>query len=217
MGPTEIFLTGGVAAVLAAAIGGGLKAFGVEIPLLAKPRQQAFGLIVGICLIILGLANDGWFSSLRNAPDTKVAQVNAAGADEPAMTRPQTPGGAVIPAATRAAGTSPTGLPSGPALLEAVINDDLEGVRRNLNATTFTARGTEGMTALMIAANNCRVGIAVFILQSGRISRAAINARNEFGDTALRIAAGTDSELRDRGMNVARCPQLVPLLQPYAQ
>jgi hypothetical protein len=55
MGPTEILVSGGVAAILAAIAGGGLKAFGVEVPLLASVRRQALLVLVGAVLIALGL------------------------------------------------------------------------------------------------------------------------------------------------------------------
>ncbi|HST36606.1 MAG TPA: ankyrin repeat domain-containing protein [Allosphingosinicella sp.] len=216
MGPTTIFLIGGVAAVLAAAVGGGMKAFGVEIPLLAKPRQQAFGLIVGVCLIALGLANDGWFSGPRGSPETNMAQANAAQADAPARNEAGAAGNAAAPAAIPAPGSSGEG-PTGAALLAAAGSDDLEGVRRNLTPTTFTARAPQGMNALMIAADKCRMGIARYILGSGMIDRNAINARNEFGDTALDIARGTDSDLREQGVaNRPRCAPLIPVLATYA-
>lgn len=55
MDTTQILVTGGVAAVLAAIVGGGLKAFGIELPLLASVRRQALLMIVGVILIGLGL------------------------------------------------------------------------------------------------------------------------------------------------------------------
>jgi hypothetical protein len=55
MGPTEILVSGGVAAILAAIAGGGLKAFGVEVPLLASVRRQAMLVLVGVLLVALGL------------------------------------------------------------------------------------------------------------------------------------------------------------------
>lgn len=54
MGPTEILVSGGVAAVLAAVVGGGLKAFGIELPLLASVGRQALLMLVGVVLILLG-------------------------------------------------------------------------------------------------------------------------------------------------------------------
>ena len=55
MGPTEILVSGGVAAILAAVAGGGLKAFGVEVPLLASVRRQILLVLVGAVLVALGL------------------------------------------------------------------------------------------------------------------------------------------------------------------
>ena len=55
MGSEEILVSGGVAAVLAAAAGGGLKAFGVEMPLLATAKQQMLTVAVGAVLIAVGL------------------------------------------------------------------------------------------------------------------------------------------------------------------
>jgi hypothetical protein len=55
MGPTEILVSGGVAAILAAIAGGGLKAFGVEVPLLASVKRQAILVLVGVLLIAVGL------------------------------------------------------------------------------------------------------------------------------------------------------------------
>jgi hypothetical protein len=55
MGAEEILVSGGVAAILAAVVGGGLKAFGVELPLLASVQRQGILLVVGVALIGLGL------------------------------------------------------------------------------------------------------------------------------------------------------------------
>lgn len=60
MGAEEILVSGGVAAVLAAVAGGGLKAFGVEVPLLATVQRQALAMIAGIALIALGLFAGGF-------------------------------------------------------------------------------------------------------------------------------------------------------------
>ena len=56
MGTTEILVSGGVAAILAALAGGGLKAFGVEVPALASVRRQALLALGGIVLVAVGLA-----------------------------------------------------------------------------------------------------------------------------------------------------------------
>lgn len=55
MGAQEILITAGVVAVLASVAGGGLKGFGVEVPLLASVRRQVILLIVGAGLVGLGL------------------------------------------------------------------------------------------------------------------------------------------------------------------
>jgi len=55
MGTEEILITAGVVAVLAAIAGGGLKGFGVEVPLLASLRRQVALLVVGAALLGLGL------------------------------------------------------------------------------------------------------------------------------------------------------------------
>lgn len=55
MGTTEILITAGVVAVLGSVVGGGLKGFGVEVPLLASVRRQMVLLAVGVALLGLGL------------------------------------------------------------------------------------------------------------------------------------------------------------------
>ena len=57
VGSTEILVSGGVAALLAALAGGGLKAFGVEVPALASLKRQALLAVVGIGLILIGLTS----------------------------------------------------------------------------------------------------------------------------------------------------------------
>jgi len=54
-GISEILVGGGVAAVLAAAIGGGMKAFGTEVPLIASWQRQAALFVVGLLLIVGGI------------------------------------------------------------------------------------------------------------------------------------------------------------------
>lgn len=58
MGATEILVGGGVAAILAALAGGGLKAFGVELPILASVNRQVLVALTGIALVALGLLLD---------------------------------------------------------------------------------------------------------------------------------------------------------------
>ncbi len=68
MATADILVSGGVAAVLASVAGGGLKAFGVEVPLLATVRRQMLVLVVGVALIGLGLMNDGFKSLWQKQP-----------------------------------------------------------------------------------------------------------------------------------------------------
>jgi hypothetical protein len=60
----QTFIIAGVVCVIAAIVGGGLKAFGVEMPLLnSTPRQIILG-IAGIVFLFFGM---GW----NNGPDDK--------------------------------------------------------------------------------------------------------------------------------------------------
>ena len=68
MAAADILVSGGVAAVLASVVGGGLKAFSVELPLLATVRRQMLVLVVGVALIGLGMANDGFKSLWQKQP-----------------------------------------------------------------------------------------------------------------------------------------------------
>lgn len=104
MGATEILVSGGVAALLAAIVGGGLKAFGVELPLLASVRRQALLLVAGAALVGLGLydarpraggsapvgatAERPTATPLATGPDHRAA---AAVAARPAGDRPEVP------------------------------------------------------------------------------------------------------------------------------
>jgi len=49
-------ITAGVACIIAAIIGGGLKAFGIEIPLLQSKKRQVLLGILGIILIGLSIS-----------------------------------------------------------------------------------------------------------------------------------------------------------------
>lgn len=51
-------MSGGVAAILAALAGGGMKAFGVELPILASIQRQAMFFVTGLVLLGLGLFGD---------------------------------------------------------------------------------------------------------------------------------------------------------------
>jgi hypothetical protein len=76
MAIAEILITAGVVAVLAAIAGGGLKGFGVEVPLLASLRRQIALLVVGAALLGLGL-----YQARENGPAKAPAEpqpVNAA-------------------------------------------------------------------------------------------------------------------------------------------
>jgi hypothetical protein len=55
MTANEMLVAGGVAAILGALVGGGLKAFGVELPILASLRRQAVLGLTGLALIAAGL------------------------------------------------------------------------------------------------------------------------------------------------------------------
>jgi len=55
-GISEILVGGGVVAVLAGAIGGGLKAFGTELPLVASPRRQALLAGAGVIMVAVGIS-----------------------------------------------------------------------------------------------------------------------------------------------------------------
>ena len=73
----------------------------------------------------------------------------------------------------------------------------------------------EECRALMIAADKCRVEIGKHILHSGILHGDEINNVNGFGDTALAIARGTDSDKRAKGVESPRCAELVPELQSF--
>lgn len=108
MGAAEILVSGGVAAVLAAVAGGGLKAFGVELPLLASVKRQALVMIAGAGLIALGLLAG---SGLPGAPPDarpEAAKDGEAPADDSA--------GAAKPG-NAGSSPAPTGPPPAPDML----------------------------------------------------------------------------------------------------
>jgi hypothetical protein len=76
-GPTEILVGGGVAAVLAAAIGGGLKAFGVEIPLAASTPRQLLLLFAGLTMVAAGVWLSTRPASVPSPPTPKAAVTGA--------------------------------------------------------------------------------------------------------------------------------------------
>ena len=99
MGATEILVSGGVAAILAAIVGGGLKAFGVELPLLASVRRQSLLLGVGVVLVALGL-----FAPRLPDKSDAVAQPPAVAGNSSAATAPaSTPPSAAAVASPAAA------------------------------------------------------------------------------------------------------------------
>lgn len=55
MTANEMLVAGGVAAILGALVGGGLKAFGVELPILASLKRQVVLGLTGLGLIVAGL------------------------------------------------------------------------------------------------------------------------------------------------------------------
>jgi len=97
MGPTEILVSGGVAAILAAIAGGGLKAFGVEVPLLASVRRQALLVLVGALLVALGLFaprppdRDGGVTPTSTPPSPITAAAPASDAPTASPARPEVP------------------------------------------------------------------------------------------------------------------------------
>ena len=103
MGATEILVSGGVAAVLASLVGGGLKAFGIELPILASVRRQILLAVAGLGLLASGLLVDHRTS--QTPPTGGLAQAGG-GTDDRAATatgspRQETP--SASPAAVAAA------------------------------------------------------------------------------------------------------------------
>jgi hypothetical protein len=80
-GPTEILVGGGVAAILAAAIGGGLKAFGVEIPHAASPGRQLFLLLAGLMMVAAGVWLANRPAAAEGPPLPKAAVTGATSID----------------------------------------------------------------------------------------------------------------------------------------
>lgn len=83
MGPTEILIGGGVAALLAAVAGGGLKAFGVEVPALASVRRQVLLAIAGLALVVVGLLPNNPLGTKPQAVDPPVMPASAAASVTP--------------------------------------------------------------------------------------------------------------------------------------
>jgi hypothetical protein len=51
----EILITAGVVGVLASIVGGGMKAFGAELPIVSSTRRQALLFLVGVAFVAAGL------------------------------------------------------------------------------------------------------------------------------------------------------------------
>ncbi len=98
MAIAEILITAGVVAVLAAIAGGGLKGFGVEVPLLASLRRQVALLLVGAALLGLGL-----YKSQEGGPAMAAAEPPLANAAGQAANNVATAPPPAAPAATAAA------------------------------------------------------------------------------------------------------------------
>ena len=101
MAIAEILITAGVVAVLAAIAGGGLKGFGVEVPLLASLRRQVALLVVGAGLLGLGLYQAQESGSAKSAADLPPASAAEQATNNAAATAP--PPAATVPAAGSAA------------------------------------------------------------------------------------------------------------------
>ena len=74
---------GGVAAILAALAGGGMKAFGVELPILASVHRQAMFFVTGLVLLGLGLFGDRLTSPRPEAKAANEAPGNLTAATGP--------------------------------------------------------------------------------------------------------------------------------------
>src|SRR5262249_39421080 len=70
-------LSAGLACLIAAIVGGGLKAFGIEVPALGSVFRQALLGAVGIALLI-GAVRPNWWTSPANAPAPAVTSAPAA-------------------------------------------------------------------------------------------------------------------------------------------
>ena len=106
MGTPEILITAGVVAILGAVVGGGLKGFGVEVPLLASVKRQAALVVVGAVLLGLGLYEPS--SPGKDGKGAPPKQAEAAGPPE---------GNAAVPAAP-AAGVAAVARPDMPNIVE---------------------------------------------------------------------------------------------------
>lgn len=95
MGTTEILVSGGVAAILAAMVGGGLKAFGVELPILTSVRRQSLLALAGVSLLLLGLSVNRLGVSGDAPRDGKGAAAEPTSARDDAKAAAEAPAGEV--------------------------------------------------------------------------------------------------------------------------
>ena len=82
------FITAGIACLVAAIVGGGLKAFGIEIPVLESGRRQAALGALGAVLLAVGISVDGL--SRSTAPSEQPLATQSSPASQPS-TPPSAP------------------------------------------------------------------------------------------------------------------------------
>lgn len=112
VGPTEILVSGGVAAILAAMAGGGMKAFGVELPILTSVHRQAMFFVTGLVLLGLGLFGDRLTGPRPEAKAASEAPGNVTAAAAPeAKAASATPSPKPSPEPVRAAEPQGTRIP----------------------------------------------------------------------------------------------------------
>ena len=109
MGSEEILVSGGVAAFLAGVAGGGLKAFGVELPLLATVKRQLLAVAAGAVLIALGLLSGSGVLAPTETAGAKPGPTDTAGSATPATD--------ASPSGTAVASQAPQGPPGAPDML----------------------------------------------------------------------------------------------------
>ncbi|OPX98003.1 MAG: hypothetical protein A4E58_01085 [Syntrophorhabdus sp. PtaB.Bin006] len=81
MSADNVFLVSGIACLIAAVVGGGLKAFGIEVPALRSLMRQVVLGILGVILVVIGVIHPS------GTTDTKIGRPEAG---RPATSRPQT-------------------------------------------------------------------------------------------------------------------------------
>lgn len=87
----SVLLTAGVVCIIAAIVGGGLKAFGAEVPALASVRRQLLLGSSGVVLLALGLLDLSHIQTNSAAADNPVSN-GSSGADRPGNESSQTRG-----------------------------------------------------------------------------------------------------------------------------